>query len=190
MLSSLYLFTLFTWLCLNTNVDFFFSHSPFFLNECNCHTSSIVHFYCLAISCVCQICGPFCQCYLMIVHVCLYCLQCLIFFFFQKSFLYTVPFECVHSDLAVCTGMLFVQPEAQKLTNKQSCWKISLGQQVLEIYYDSLVWHSPVRFSIRIYYKRYVSSYCRNVRCYWAPPHPWPQCLRQSVFYLIFISYW
>lgn len=44
----------------------------FFVNECNCRTSSIVHFHCLAISYVCQICGPFCQRYLMIVHVRLY----------------------------------------------------------------------------------------------------------------------
>lgn len=60
----------------NRNVDFvvsfFFHVLYFFLNECNCCTSSIVHFHCLAISYVCQICGPFCQRYLMIVHVRLY----------------------------------------------------------------------------------------------------------------------
>lgn len=49
-----------------------FTFSFFFVNECHCCTSSIVHFHCLAISYVCQICGPFCQRYLMIVHVRLY----------------------------------------------------------------------------------------------------------------------
>lgn len=42
--------------------------TTYFLNECNCCTSSIVHFTVLPFFCVCQICGPFCQHYLMIVH--------------------------------------------------------------------------------------------------------------------------
>lgn len=56
--------------CLNTNVDFFFFHVfCFVLNECNCCTSSIVYFHCLAISYVFQRFRSFCQCCLVVSHV-------------------------------------------------------------------------------------------------------------------------
>lgn len=52
--------------CLNTIVHFFsLMSSLFVLNECNCYTSSIVYFHFLAISSVCWLFRPFCQCHIV-----------------------------------------------------------------------------------------------------------------------------
>lgn len=113
----------------NRNVDFvvlfFFCYvlNFFFLNECNCRTLSIVHFHCLAISYVCQICEPFCQRYFMIVLVRLYGLcqrSCVKFKNRKCCFLYAVPLECVHTGLAVCTTLTFWSAWALKTALKLS----------------------------------------------------------------------